>query len=212
MSSGGGHRGIADAAVLCEALLEALSELSCPAYTSELSSYLRARYGKLGRALTPTRIERIIGNNILMHRAEALINPSLCTALTSEHGEPVIRLIARTDWLLARRIVAATTGRARHLLITARLCDLAINNKHYFADHHTLLRLVAAHARGLPNTVVRYDRYDLEEWLVLSLDLSRVAAGEDEQARANAAARLSLTPNFHPVFGMLDQHLEVRGL
>jgi hypothetical protein len=202
------HKGMSDAAVL----IEALSELNCPAYTSELSHYLRARYGKSSRALTPTRIERVVGNNILVHREGGMpsINPSLCTALTSEYGEAIMRLISRTDWPLARRVVAATTGRARHLLMTARLCDLALNKKGYFADHPTLLRLTATHARGLPDTVVRYERYDLEEWLGLSLELSREADGEDERARVDAAARLAITPGFHPIFGMRDEYLEVR--
>lgn len=214
MSSRRSHKGMACAAVLCEALLEALSELACPAYTSELVPYLRARYGKFGSPLTPTRIERTIENNILTRRAEgsSLTKPSLCTALTSEHGEPIMKLIARTDWPLAQRVVGATTGRARYLLITARLCDLAINKKGDFADYLTLVRLVAAHARGLPGRVVRYERYDLEEWLGLSLELSRMTADEDEQARVDAAARLSTVPDFHPIFGIFDECLEVRNV
>lgn len=119
MPSRGNYKGIAYATFLYEALLEALSELACPAYTNELVPYLRARYGKRGSPLTPTRIERIIENNILMQMAEgiSLTKPSLCTALTSEHGEPIMKLVARTDWPLAQRVVGATAGRARHLLI-----------------------------------------------------------------------------------------------
>lgn len=196
------------------ALLAALAELTCPAYTEELALYLRARHGVMYRKLTPIRIERMVERNLgrLEAGGMALAEPALCTVLTAEHGEPVMKLVARTDWPLERRVAAATTGRRRHLLLTARLCELAISKKSHFADHHALLRLAAACARGLPDTVVQYMKYDLEEWLGLSLELVRATSGEDEEARTGAAARLSSLPGFHPMLGMPDERLEVHGV
>lgn len=197
-----------------DTLLGALAELDCPAYVEELALYLRARHGTVHRTLTPTRIERMVESNLRRHRAEgtALPEPALCTALTAEHGEPIMKLVARTDWSVERRMMAATTGRVRHLLLTARLCELAITEKGHFADAHALLYLAATHARGLPDTVVRYKKYDLEEWLGLALGLIRATSREDEEVRASAAARLLRLPDFHPIFGVPDGCLGVRGV
>jgi len=197
-----------------DTLLAAIAELGCPAYTEELALYLRARHGVTYRTLTPVRIERLVERNLRRHEAEgtALPEPALCAAFTAEHGEPIMKLVARTDWPLERRVVAATTGWVRHLFLTARLCELAINKKEDFANHHVLLHLAAARARGLPDTVVRYKKYDLEEWLGLALGLIRTTSGKDKEARAGIAARLSSLSGFHPIFGTPDERLEVGGV
>lgn len=214
MPSQAGPEDTASNVALREALLEALSELTCPAYTDELAPYLRARHGRVYRTLSATRIEREVEGVFHRYGAEDVSpsEPSLCTAITAEHGESIMKLIARTDWPLTQRVVAATTGRVRHLLITARLCELAIKRKSHFAEHRALLRLTAAHARGLPDAVVWYNKYDLAGWLGLSLELIKASSGEDEEERAGAAARLSSLPGFHPIFGMPDERLEVRGV
>lgn len=204
----------ANNAPFSDASLEALTELSCPVYTEELALYLRARHGNVYRRLTPIRIERTVESNLNKYRAGGipLPGPSLCTGLTAEYGEPIMKLMARTDWSVERRVMAATTGRVRHLVLTARLCELAISKKRSFVDYHVLHDLAATRARGLPDTVVRYKKYDLKAWLSLSLELVRVTSIEDKRTRAMAAERLLSLPNFHPVFGRLDERLEVRGV
>lgn len=209
-----GSKNTTSRAPFSDALLEALAELSCPAYTEELALYLRARHGSVCRTLTPTRIGRMVESSLGRYRGRAipLLTPSLSTALTAERGEPIMKLVVRTDWSIGQRVVAATTGQVRHLLLTARLCKLAMSKRNHFADYNVLLHLAAAHARGLPNTVVRYKENDLEAWLDLSLELIRATFREDEDARERAAARLLTLPNFHPVCGVLDERLEVIGV
>jgi hypothetical protein len=113
-----------------------------------------------------------------------------------------MRLITRTDWPLAKRIMAPTTGRLRHLRLTSRLCELAISAELDFADHVQLLRIAAAHARGLPQTVVKHGEFEPEAWYHLARNLIEELYREDEQARVSTAARLARVPNFNLLYGV----------
>lgn len=109
--------------LLLESVLEALSEIGCPIYSTELIQYMQARRLPNYPSLTSRRIERFMLSHLEKHeiRGTPLLQPSLCPALTVPRGEPIIRLMARSDWPLESRIVTATTARLRHLHIIARL-------------------------------------------------------------------------------------------
>lgn len=188
---------------LVETLLEALSNLDCPAYSSELSLYLRARWGNAYPSATPSRIERLMCKDFHLFEIKGALpsDISLCPALTAERGEPILRLMTRADWPLSHRLVAATTGRLRHLRITARLCELAISEEQSFADYKLLLRLTATLARGLPHVTVKYEHYESGTWCDLACKLIEEHSREDEQGRINAAARLLAVPEFNQFYG-----------
>jgi hypothetical protein len=186
---------------LQEALLEALSTLSCSTYSSELSLYLRARWGE---STTPSCIERLVHRDFrLFERTVDLPSDiSLCPALTAERGEPILRLITRADWPLSHRLISATTGRLRHLCITARFCELTMDKEQSFADYNLLLKHTAILARGLPHITVKYEQYEPETWCALAYKLIKALSREDEQARVSAAAQLLASPNFNQFYGM----------
>jgi hypothetical protein len=122
-------------------------------------------------------------------------------ALTAVRGEAIKRLLVRSDWELERRIVAPTTGRVQHLIMTIRFCELALEYENAAAQPDRLKFLAADHARDLPGVKVRHGRFDLDVWReVAQLELDRVRPRDDEQRRA-AAARLCHRPEWALLFG-----------
>lgn len=194
------------------AVLEGLSALGCPVYGKELAVYLHALLATTRTFPTPARIERLMLSFLNKYEIGRLraVHPMLCPALTMR-GETIIRLITRSDWSLEWRLIAATTGHLRHLRITARLCDLILNERHRFNDLHPLLRLASSLARGLPGTIVKYEQYNLEEWRDLALELINRSSDEDQLMRLDAAARLLSGPNFNQLHGLTEKVLEEVG-
>lgn len=195
---------------LLESALEALYDIGCPIYCTEMAQYIKARWAHTYASLTSTRIERLMLSHIKKcgKGTSSLPPSSLCPTLTGIRGEPIMRLIARTDWSLEWRIIAATTGRLRHLRITARLCELALGDGRNFTDLSLLLRLTATLARGLPGVVIKHEQYELKVWRDLACGLIDVLSDEDERARINAAMKLLTVQNFNQFYGAPEEYLE----
>lgn len=171
---------------------------------------MRARWASAYASLTPARLERFMLIHIRKCEIEkpSLPQPCLCPALTATRGEPIIGLITRSDWPLEWRIISSTTGRLRHLRITARLCELALSSKPNFADLPLLLNLIATLARSLPGVIVKYEQYELKAWRDLAHGFIKVSSDEDEEVRINAARKLLTIRNFNSLYGTLEENLE----
>lgn len=178
-------------------VLDALDDLGWPAYTRQIGPYIEARTGD---RIAPTRfgvLARDEQNSFNSSRARPVY---LGFALTSVRGEAIKRLLVRSDWELERRIVAPTTGRVQHLVMTIRFCDLALEG---IAVHPDRMKFLAAdHARDLPGVKVRHGRFDLEAWRDLAqAELARVRPRDDEH-RLAAAAQLCHRPERALLFGL----------
>src|SRR4029077_20543802 len=179
--------------------LDALDDFGWPTYTRQLGPYIEARTGD---KIVPTRfgvLARDEQNSFNSSRARPVY---LGFALTSVRGEAIKRLLVRSDWELERRIVAPTTGRVQHLIMTIRFCELARDLEGMAAYPERLKFLAADHARDLPGVSVRHGKFELEEWGdIARAELERVRP-RDEQQRAEAAARLCHRPERALLFGL----------
>lgn len=184
-----------------ELLVESLEDLGWPAHARELGLYATARYG---RSIEPTRFGSLAADERASFVRGASRPVWLCHGLTHDRGEAIRRLWARSDWPLAMRIVAPTTGRVQHLRMTAKVCELA--EKHE-ASPDKLHYLAADLARDLPGTEVRRGTFDLDGWRATARDELARVEDEDRDRREAAAERLAtkLGPA-HLLFGAPDVH------
>lgn len=180
-------------------VLDALDDLGWPAYTRQIGPYIEAR---MGDKIAPTRfgvLARDEQNSFNSSRARPVY---LGFALTSVRGEAIKRLLVRSDWELERRIVAPTTGRVQHLIMTMRFCELALELDELAARPERLRFLAADHARDLPGVKVRHGKFDLEAWRdIARAELERVRL-RDKKQRAEAARRLRHRPERALLFGL----------
>jgi hypothetical protein len=180
-------------------VLDALDDLGWPAYTRQIGPYIEARTGD---KIPPTRfgvLARDEQNSFSSSRARPVY---LGFALTSVRGEAIKRLLVRSDWELERRIVAPTTGRVQHLIMTMRFCELALELDDSAVQQERLRFLAADHARDLPGVKVRHGKFELEAWGdVARAELERVRPRDEEQ-RTEAAARIRHRPERALLFGL----------
>lgn len=183
-----------------DVVLDALDDLGWPAYSREIAQYCEARYG---RTIESTRFGALRADEVksFRHPARRPRPVWLCNAITADHGEAIKRLLARSDWPLERRIVAPTTGRVQHLMITARLCEIAETADKTAADPDRLRMIAADHARDIPGVRLRKAQFLLEDWRNLaSAELAKVIE-RDEHARQTAARWLADRDEFYRLFG-----------
>jgi hypothetical protein len=180
-------------------LLDALDDVQWPMYTRQLARYVEARTGD---RIQPARFGVLARDEMLSYDSRRARPVYLGFAITSTHGEAIKRLLVRSDWELARRIVAPTTGRVQHLTAAARLCQLALDLGDGVEQPDLLRYLAADHARDLPGVTVRHGRFELERWRqVAERELARVLP-KDRRQREAAAARMAHRPEHALLFGV----------
>lgn len=180
-------------------VLDALEDLGWPAYTRQIAQYVESRTGD---KIPPPRFGVLARDEQKSFISSRVRPVYIGFALTSVRGEAIKRLLVRSDWSLERRIVAPTTGRVQHLMMTKRFCELALELEHLAAEPERLRFLAADHARDLPGVKVRHGRFDLEQWRDLAqAELERVLP-HDQEERAEAAARLRHRPERALLFGV----------
>ena len=182
-------------------VLDALEDLGCPAYSRELAPYARARFG---RHIAPERFGSLGKDEVNAYLRGAHRPVWLCYALTHDRHAPIKRLWARSDWPLERRIVAPTTARVQHLMMTERLCDLALRTRATAAEPELMQTIAAEHARDLPGITVRHGEFDLKLWRDRASELLAELEPRDREARMESAQRLSRQPAFYQLFGVPD--------
>ena len=180
-------------------VLDALDDLGWLAYSRELAMYLQARYG---RDVAPTRFSSLTKDEVRAFESKRPRSVYLCHGLVHERGEAIKRLWGRSDWPLAQRVVAPTTGRVQHLKLTARLCELALTVGDTAADPDMLRFIAADHARDVPGVKVRKGEFPLEDWRTVALDVLAELEPRDEQLRESAAERLASLPEVQQLFGV----------
>jgi hypothetical protein len=180
------------------AMLDVLEDLGWIAYSREVALYLNANYG---RDISPTRFGSLGIDEIKAYDSSRPRSVYLCYALTHDRFEPIKRLWGRSDWELARRIVAPTTGRVQHLKMTARLCELVLKVRDTAADPNMLQIIAADHARDLPGIKFRRGEFPVEEWRDIALKLLADLEPPDRERREVAAARLAELPDRDQLFG-----------
>ena len=176
-----------------ENLLDCLSDIGIMAYSLQLATYTRGRYG---RRIPSTRFSSLSRDEEKAARNNRTREVWLCHGLTFDRGEPIRRLWARSDWPLHERLVAPTTGRVLHLHMTARLAELAMRDEAVAADPEVLKYLAADNARdlGLP---FKHGHFPLDRWRESALAQLAHVEAEDRSARIEAAERLVRV--FNPV-------------
>ena len=185
-------------------VLDSLQDFGTIAYSRELALYLPARYG---RKVNASRFGTLGSDEATASKNGRPRPVSLCHGITAERGEAIKRLWGRSDWPLAERVVAPTTGRVQHLQMTISLCRIAEQGDHV-ADPDMMRILAADHARDVPGLDVRRGTFELDVWLkaaqellheLLPVDrLSREAAADDLSARLSDGEQL---------FGVADSPL-----
>jgi hypothetical protein len=183
-------------------VLDALDDLGWLTYSREVSHYCRARFG---RPIPPERFGPLVNDEIRTYRLSNRPRPLwLCFGLTYDRHEPIKRLLGRSDWPLACRIVAPTTGRVQHLKITSTLCDLALRADETTAEPD-IMRIVAAdHAQDLPGVTLKRGTFELERWRDIALRLLVELEPRDQEIREESAGRLERRSEFHQLFGLPD--------
>jgi hypothetical protein len=180
-------------------VLDALDDLGMPAFTREVSQYLAAVKGD---RIDPTRFGSLRAQEMKAYDGPHPRSVYIAYGLTAR-GEAIKRYICRSDWDLAERVVAPTTGRVQHLRMTRRLCHLALN-----AEEGTqtvdidLLKLYAAdHARALPGVKFQRGQFNLAAWRDLADELLMDIVEKDLAERLQIAARLNMMPARMQLFG-----------
>jgi hypothetical protein len=180
------------------AVLDALEDLDLLAYTNELRLYLQARNGRD----VPASRFGVLSKDEVNGFGKRPQPVHLCHGLTADRFEPIKRLWGRSDWDLAKRIVAPTTGRVLHLKMTARLCDLAEKAGGTAANPEMLKMLAADHARDVPNVHVKRGKFDLVGWRDAALALLEQLEPRDTARRAEAAEQLKHRATRQQLFGV----------
>ncbi len=181
-------------------VLDALEDVGWPTYARQLGPYIEARHGL---RVPPARFGVLARDeqNAFRARAKRPRPVYICFALTWDRGEPIKRLLARSDWPLEQRLVAPTTGRVQHLKVTVRLCEIAEELGPRAADGDRLRYLIADHARDLPEADVLRGRFELDKWRDMALDELQRLGPRDEDNRRAAAEKLSHRPDWALLFG-----------
>jgi hypothetical protein len=185
-------------------VLDALTDLGVLAFTREVSAYIASRYdrtipaSRFG-ALTADEVESYVKRSSNKSRRSGV---RLCFGITAEDARPIKRILARSDWPLEQRIWGPLTGRAQHLKMTIRLCELASALTKQAINPHLLHELAVTYARDLP---VRVDpsRYDYEAWVDRGNELLREndLLAIDHEQRLEAAERWTGLSEEHQLFG-----------
>lgn len=178
--------------------LDALEDLGFVTFTRQLGPYVEARYG--GK-LPAARFGVLARDEERAYRSSRPRPVYLCFGLT-QNGEPIKRLLARSDWPLEERIVGPTTGRVQNLKMTARLCELAEQFEDSAFDIDRLRFLAADHARDLPGVRVKHGQFPLRDWRDKARHELERFEERDGRERADAAQRLAGRPEHARLFGV----------
>ena len=189
-----------------QVVLDVLEDCGTLLYSRELSNIARAIYGRQVPASRFGGLARDEANSFESSRPRPVY---LCHGLTHDRGLAIKRLWGRSDWPLAERIVAPTTGRAQHLRVTAALCEIALDRVDTTAEPETLHILAADHASDLPGVKVKRGDFELKHWRDVARELLEDVGPEDEQKREDAAERLSRLSPRQQLFGAPEQMLVV---
>jgi hypothetical protein len=171
-------------------VLDALDDLGMLAHSNEIGLYTRARYGK---ALPSTRFGALSSDEQKAFGSSRPRTVYLCHGLIHDRGQSIKRLWGRSDWSIADRVVAPTTGRILHLAMTARLSRIAAENEDTTADPEMMRIIAADHARDLPGVKVKRGVFDLEVWRRTAEELLEELAPRDAELRMEAADHLAKT-------------------
>jgi hypothetical protein len=179
-------------------VLDALDDIGWATYTRQLGPYLEARHGE---RVAPSRFGVLAADEQAAFRNGRPRPVYIGFALTWDRGEPIKRLLTRSDWPLEQRIVAPTTGRVQHLRVLARLCEIADELGPRAADPDRLRFLIADHARDLPGVKVDRGRVELKRWRDLALEELQRFEERDGANRRQAAERLAGRSEWALLFG-----------
>jgi hypothetical protein len=183
------------------AVLDALDDLGVLSYSRELLLYINALSG---RGASATRFGALAKDEQAAFESRRPRSVYLCHGLTSDRGEAIKRLWARSDWPLEDRVVAPTTGRVQHLRVTIRLCEIAAAEGG--AADPTMLKIIAAdHARDLPGLRIKRGEFDLQTWRAVATEQLTKHAPGDHQRRLEAAERFRTLTAAEQLFGIAER-------
>ena len=182
-------------------LLDGLQDLGYPTASRTLGQFVAARFG---RAIPATQFGTLAAQE---RRAFSRQGPEsrsiwLCHGVRSVDFHPIKRILARSDWPLAWRIVAPTSGRVQCLHATERLCQLAMRAEDTAKDSGALLVLALAHARDLPGVRVDDREPDFAKYAAVARNLLSELEPEDLRLRQEASVRLQGMPDGVQLFGV----------
>jgi hypothetical protein len=181
-------------------LLDGLQDLGYPTTSRTLGKFVAARFG---RAIPATQFGTLAAQE---RRAFSRQGPEsrsiwLCHGVRVDF-HPIKRILARSDWPLAWRIVAPTSGRVQFLRATERLCQLAMRAEDTAKDSGALMALALAHARDLPGVGVDDREPDFAKYAAVARNLLSELEPEDLRLRQEASVRLQGMPDGVQLFGV----------
>lgn len=194
-------------APLREWLLDELTAAATPLY----SQYVTALYAcRFGRTLASTRLGTLAADERKRVEANRAPDVVLTTGLIADSGTPIKRIWARSDWPLADRIVADTSGRVIFLKTAAWVFDEAVTPGSRWANPEALEYLASQLARDVP--IEQRASKDYRGWTARAREELAKIAESDRKQREAAAAVLSLSLNARQqLFGAAEPFIVVPG-
>lgn len=181
-----------------EQVLAVLDEVGLPMLSRDIHHYTRARYGV---NIDATRFSSLRKAEMDAYDRLSQRHVWMAYGLTDK-GEAVKRLLARSDFPLQDRVIGPFSGRRLFFATTARLCEIALQERDRIEDFKAFSIFVADHARDLPGvTNFQKNNFPFEDWLEKANDALAGVSERDLGDRQHIAMRLTVLTEKDRLFG-----------
>lgn len=174
---------------LRDQILDLLSEAKAPLNSLLLAGVMRPLYG---RQVPSTRFGTLSNDESKSFESSRARPIYLCHCLTYDHGQPVKRYWARSDWPLAERIMGPMSGRVlfmRGALWAISLAQRAERGERAVVSIEILKYIAADQARDA-GIAVKRGEFPYEAWLSAINESLQQHEEEDRSLREGAASAL----------------------
>lgn len=181
-----------------EQVLSAVQEVGLPMLSRDIQHYLRTVHGI---SVDATRFGSLRKAEMDAFDRGSRRTTWITYGLTDK-GEAVKRLLSRSDFPLHERVVGALTGRRLFFETTARLCEIALNEREHIANFDDFSVFVADHARDIPGVDdFKKGQFQFAYWLEKSKLALAAIAERDLSERKHIAMRLTMLSEKDRFFG-----------
>jgi hypothetical protein len=166
--------------------LDTLRDVGHPLY----SAYLTPLYFcTFNRTLAPARLGTLSADERKRFRVGHADEVILTNGLMADRGTPIKRIWGRSDWPLAHRVIADTSGRVLFLKTAMWVFNQAMGDGNEWENFAALKLMASQLARDLP-VDIRTKPDDFEGWSARARTELAGLEGTDRERREAAAVRL----------------------
>jgi hypothetical protein len=186
---------------LRDQILDLLDDAKIPLNSLLLASLMRPLYG---RQVPSTRFGTLSNDESKSYESSRARPIYLCHCITYDHGEPVKRFWARSDWPLADRIMGPMTGRV--LFMRGAMWVISMSQKVESGERTAVsadtLKYIAADQARDAGIAVKRGEFPYDAWLASIDESLQRLERDDRELREGAAAALSQTlTDYAQLFG-----------